>query len=209
MRNPTTRWTGAAETCFASNLARRRLDGTRAARSTQTLGEMKVTFTRTAKRRYRVSVDGPGVVSSWIEPAPGYDDRLPHDMVHFVVESELGIRGGVFGQLAAGGHARSFWRTAQPREKKLVKRGDRLAAANRDDTAFSERVAWLAFATWNQKPLSGVTSVEGVSADDIKRVCREFDAVSARWSKLAVGESMTLVWRGHASGPARRRSRQR
>ena len=26
--------------------------------------EMKVTFTRTAERRYRVSVDGPGVVSS-------------------------------------------------------------------------------------------------------------------------------------------------
>jgi hypothetical protein len=105
---------------------------------------MKVTFTRTAERRYRVFVEGPGVVPSWIEPAPGYDDRLPHHMVHFVVENELGIRGGVFGQLAAGGHARSFFRTAQPRERKVVKRGDRLAAANRDDTAFSERVAWLA-----------------------------------------------------------------
>ena len=170
--------------------------------------EMKVTFTRTAKRRYRVSVDGPGVGPSWIEPAPGYDDRLPHDMVHFVVENELGIRGGVFGQLAAGGHARSFFRTAQPRERKVVKRGDRLVAANRDDTAFSERVAWFAFATWNHA-LSGVSSVEGVSAEDIKRVCREFDAVSARWSKLAVGESMTLVWRGHATGPAKRRLRHR
>jgi hypothetical protein len=57
--------------------------------------------------------------------------------------------------------------------------------------------------------LSGVSSVEGVSAEDIKRVCREFDAVSARWSKLAVGESMTLVWRGLATWPAKGRSRHR
>jgi hypothetical protein len=67
---------------------------------------MKVTFTRTAERRYRVSVEGP--VPSWMEPAPGYDARLPHDMAHFVVENELGISGGVFGQLATGGHARTF-----------------------------------------------------------------------------------------------------
>jgi len=170
--------------------------------------EMKVTFTRTAERRYRVSVDGPGVVSSWIEPAPGYDKRLPHDMVHFVVENELGIRGGIFGQLAAGGHARTFFRTAEPRQRKVIKRGNRIAASNRDDTELSERIAWLAFATWKHD-LSGVSPVEGVSAEDIKRVCREFDAVSARWSKLAVGESMTLVWRGHATPARKRRSRRR
>jgi hypothetical protein len=127
-------------------------------------------------------------------------------MVHFVVENELGITGGVFGQLAAGGHAGSFFRTSQPRKRKVVKRGDRLAVANRDDTAFSERVAWLTFATWKHA-LSGVSSVKGISAEDIKRVCREFDAVSARWSKLAVGESMTLVWQGRATGLAKRRLR--
>src|SRR6266403_263993 len=64
--------------------------------------EMNVIFTRTGERRYRVAVEGPGVVSSWMEPAPGFDARLPHDMAHFVVENELGITGGVFGQLAAG-----------------------------------------------------------------------------------------------------------
>jgi hypothetical protein len=128
-------------------------------------------------------------------------------MVHFVVENELGIRGGVFGQLAAGGHARTFFRSAEPRQRKSIKRGDRLAAANRDDAALSERIAWLAFATW--KHISGVSPVEGVSAEDIKRVCREFDAVSARWSKLAVGESMTLVWRDHATPARKRLSRHR
>lgn len=143
-----------------------------------------------------------------MEPAPGYDDRLPHDMAHFVVENELGIKGGVFGQLAAGGHARTFMRTAEPQRRKVAKRGDKIAASNRDDAALSEKVVWLACGTWNKK-LSGVPAVQGVSAEDIDRVCREFDAVSAVWSKLAVGESITLVWRGQAARPTKRRSRHR
>jgi hypothetical protein len=86
---------------------------------------MKVTFTRTGDRRYRVSVEGPGVVSSWMEPAAGYDPLLPHDLAHFVVENELGISGGVFGQLAAGGLAGTFHPTDDKRKRKLEKRGDR------------------------------------------------------------------------------------
>ncbi len=38
-----------------------------------------------------------------LEPAPGYDDFLPHDLVHFVAEAEWGLDGAIFGQLAAGG----------------------------------------------------------------------------------------------------------
>jgi len=169
---------------------------------------MNVTFTRTAERNYRVSVEGPGVESSWMEPAAGYDARLPHDMAHFVVENELGIRGGVFGQLAGGGHARTFHPTDERAKRKLAKRGKRLAAANRGDAMLSEKVIFLAWRTWTND-LSGLTPIEGVSAEDIRRVCREFDAVSAIWSKLAVGESMTLVWRGKAARALRRRPSRR
>jgi anaerobic selenocysteine-containing dehydrogenase len=170
--------------------------------------EMNVTFTRTAERRYRVSVEGPGVVSSWMEPAPGYDARLPHDMAHFVVENELSISGGVFGQLAEGGHARTFHPIAEQASRKLARRGNRIAAANRDDAILSEKVVYLACRAWNND-LSELSPVEGVSAEEIRRVCREFDRVSAVWSKLAVGESMTLVWRGSAGRTGRRRSRHR
>jgi hypothetical protein len=165
---------------------------------------MNVTFTRTAERRYRVLVEGAGVVSSWMEPAPGYDTRLPHDMAHFVVENELGITGGVFGQLAAGGDAGAFHPTEEQRRRKLAKRGKRITIANRDDALWSEKVVNLACRAWNNN-LSDVSPVEGVSTEDIKRVCREFDAVSAIWSKLAVGESMTLLWRGRGARTGRRR----
>jgi hypothetical protein len=69
---------------------------------------VKVTFTRTSERRYRVSVEGPDIEPLYMDPAPGYDNKLPHDAAHFIVENELGILGGVFGQLAAGGTANTF-----------------------------------------------------------------------------------------------------
>jgi len=168
---------------------------------------MNVTFTRTAERRYRVSLEGAGIVSSWMEPAPGYDNHLPHDMAHFVVENELGIAGGVFGQLAAaGGFARLFQSTDERTRRKVARRGKRLAATHRGDAMLSERMVYLACRAWN-KPLPAITQLDHVLAEDIRRVCREFDAVSAIWSKLAVGESMTLVWRGSAARTARRRQK--
>ena len=168
---------------------------------------MNVTFTKTGERRYRVRAEGGGVVSQWMEPAAGYDARLPHDMAHFVVENELGITGGVFGQLAAGGDARTFHPTDKQSIRKVAKRGKRLAIANRGDAGLSEKVIFTAWRTWNNDP--SVPPLKGVSAVDIKKVCHEFEAVSATWSKLAVGESMTLVWRRNAARAGRRRPERR
>ncbi len=52
---------------------------------------MDVTFRRTGERRYAVVVqvgDGPAQV---MDPAPGFDAHVPHDLVHYVVEAELGL----------------------------------------------------------------------------------------------------------------------
>jgi len=63
---------------------------------------MLVRFRKTGARRYDVLVErerAPSVIAH----APGYDDYLPHDLLHFVAEAEWGLDGAVFGQLAAGG----------------------------------------------------------------------------------------------------------
>src|SRR5688572_5331427 len=155
---------------------------------------MIVTFTRTGERRYRISVEGPGVVSSWMEPAAGYDDRLPHDLAHFVVENELGIAGGVFGQLAASGTANTFHPFDAREKRKIVRRGKQIAAANRDDALLSEKIVAITCGRWNSDPLAP-TDRGVVSEADIERICRQFDAVSSEWSKLEVGGSMRLEWR--------------
>lgn len=53
-----------------------------------------MTFTKVAGRRYTISLarrTGPALATRY---APGYDDYLPHDAVHFLAEAEAGLRGG-------------------------------------------------------------------------------------------------------------------
>ena len=142
---------------------------------------------------------------SYMEPAPGYDARMPHDMAHFIVENELGIKGGVFGQLAAGGTARTFIPMDLDKRRKLRRRGERIATTNQKDALLSERLVFVAGEVWHNK--AEAASFKEVPTEDIARVVRQFETASAVWSKLSVGESMTLVWRG-GSGRTGRRSRR-
>ena len=154
---------------------------------------MIVTFTKSGERRYRVSVEGPGVIASWMEPAPGYDARLPHDMAHFVVENELGIRGGVFGQLASGGTASTFHPCDDAKRRKILKRGKKISSTERSDALLSEKAVAIACGRWRNDalaPLPGST----LSEEQVERICRKFDEVSGIWSRLNVGEAMSLVW---------------
>ena len=66
---------------------------------------MLVVFRRSGERRYSVEAQRPGLPLVEMNPAPGYDPLMPHDMMHLVVESQLGLTRGIFGQLAAGGTA--------------------------------------------------------------------------------------------------------
>lgn len=64
---------------------------------------MDVEFRRTGEKRYAVVIRRPDDTVLEMNPAPGYDPLLPHDLVHFVVERELGLQLGIFGQIAKGG----------------------------------------------------------------------------------------------------------
>ena len=64
---------------------------------------MRVVFTKVDAKRYSIAIErehGPALVP---RPAPGYDDLMPHDLAHYVVEEFFGIELGVSRQLAAGG----------------------------------------------------------------------------------------------------------
>jgi hypothetical protein len=152
---------------------------------------MNVTFTRTAARRYRVSVGGPGIEPLYMDPAPGYDPRLPHDAAHFIVENELNITGGVFGQLAAGGTAITFHSEHLKKPKRTKKRGKMLAKLNREDSLFSEHAVYAAQSRWENASIKPDTRIP---VTDIARICRRFDEFSFQWSKLPIGGSITLEW---------------
>lgn len=193
---------------------------------------MNVIFSRTGSRRYGVVVQRPPFPPVVMNPAPGYDPELPHDLVHFVVEDLLGLPLGVFGQLAAGGDAGTFRlastsSTSRERartQRRSRRRGNRLALAGEDQTALSERAASICHHAWRarspsperrleareltphvEKMLAACSEVERgwLSTAMIGRVCDRLDTLSAQWSRLEVGGSIELHWSGGRRGAVR------
>ena len=138
---------------------------------------MRVQFHRTGKRQYRVVVVIPGRPPLEMNSAPGYDDLMPHDLQHFIVERTLGIRNGLFGQLCQGGSAGTFHHEnpgeASKREAKASKRKtDTLARAGREDSLVSERATYIAWQDWLQSHKSAdarARGAEGYRAVDLKQ----------------------------------------
>jgi hypothetical protein len=163
---------------------------------------MQVTFTKTDAKRYLVAVDRE--VSPPLLPrfGPGNDDLVPHDIAHFLVEESYGIRLGVFGQLAAGANG-LFFPAPEDRSAKVARRDARIARQGHDDIVRSELLVRLTMAAWEREV--GRTWHQGlpVTIDvDPRRLAgtvRRFHEVSAQWSALRFGESLTMDWRTHPS----------
>ncbi|MDQ6772466.1 MAG: hypothetical protein M3024_05690 [Candidatus Dormibacteraeota bacterium] len=168
---------------------------------------MLVTFAKLSLRQYGVSAVldsgqrmlGPGPNGE----APGNDQHMPHDLAHFLVEAELGLRLGVFGQLAAG-EAGIFRPEATERKAKRVRRGRQVRAAGRGDINASERLVWLCVSEWERlagrrsQPMEMLpTNTGDVPPERLERAISRLDLESARWRALEVGESMTLTWPPH------------
>ena len=166
---------------------------------------MIVVFQRTGERRYRVEAQRSDFPNLVMDPAPGYDARMPHDLMHLVVEAQLGLANGIFGQLAAGGNAGTFYvphsdgnTRALSRTRNHVKaRGKKLLRAGRDDCLRSEQAAHICWQVWSARPgRSNVNTpaLPGLNPKTLNRICEQLDALSSRWSSLAVGQSMSVRW---------------
>lgn len=176
---------------------------------------MDVRFRRTGKRRYAVLVSLAGAPPRTMDPAPGYDDDIPHDIVHYVVEAELRLANGVYGRAARG--AGTFIPMADPsipareraRQQRQQQRRERAFGA-RDalhgaDMEQSERLAGLCDVAWRRKhgqrpDLSRSAPVpRAEDAAAIERVVARLDAIAPLWRALPVGGE--LVFRWPAPGP--------
>lgn len=183
---------------------------------------MEVQFRRSGAHRYAVTIVRPGQPVLEKDPAPGYDDKLPHDLIHLIVERELGLQLGIFGQVAAGGTAGMFYpterkvrtkREASRQRRSLARRGGKLQQAGRGDSTVSEAVTYLARNAWESRHAAptrrAMTATAGnarhparlaasrrgpVTAEQLEHICDVLDIQSARWVNLPLGDSMTVVW---------------
>jgi hypothetical protein len=179
---------------------------------------MLVHFRKTGPRRYSVLVEPLGSPALVAHHAPGYDDYLPHDLLHFVAEAEWELDGAVFGQLAAGGDPGIFLpvdgRLVRPwvRRRKL-RRKQKPKGRRSELLAFALECAWKARRQGRTLPLiwDDLLIEARIEPERLDRVVASLDPLAARWHELRIGEELTLMWprAGRKRLPARRRHREK
>jgi hypothetical protein len=145
-----------------------------------------------------------------MDPAPAYDDDIPHDLVHYVVEAELGLANGVYGRAARG--AGTFITTAEhdvsPRERARKQRKQQRReralgtedARHTADMAQSERLAALCDVAWRRKhgqrpdPARSAPVPRAEDTADVERVVSRLDAIAPLWRALPVGGELVFEW---------------
>jgi hypothetical protein len=140
---------------------------------------MKVTFVKKGERRYAVHVSRDRYPDLWCGSI-GYDDSLPHDLMHFFAEAEYGLDGAIFGDLAAGGNARLFQSYDPALTTKLWRR-QRIRRTRLPDGRRSEELAWELDRKWRARTLP-------------PELQRKLDDIAAQWHALRIGGSLTLEW---------------
>ena len=171
---------------------------------------MIVVFRRTGPRRYAVEAKRESFPDLEMNPAPGYDPFMPHDLMHLVVEAQLGLSRGVFGQLAAGGDAGTFRPTFKTSEtsrqiarvrKRVKARGTKLLKEGQDDSAQSERATFICWNEWlarskasAKRDVNPGSKRRALDERKLNEICEHLDELSSRWSSLKVGQSMAVSW---------------
>lgn len=170
-------------------------------------GRMRVTFPRPPDNEAACAVveRDDGVVYRLMSGRSGMG--LPHDIVHLVVERELGLTDGIWGGIAAGMVFKSMRHVRGRRPPHTGDRSAKLKRAYRDRMLRSETLGNLA---------ETIAALDNPSADEIRRLtaiklpvlpmsappspaalalaARALQVEAARWARLRPGEELRYDW---------------
>ena len=169
---------------------------------------MRVTFPRLPdhQRAYALVERDDGVVYRLYGGTAG--PRLPHDIMHFVVERELRIRDGIWGGIAAGVVFDSMRHVSGRRPPHAAERSRQLLRGFLDHGLRAELLTDL---------VSSAAALDTLTADRIRRLAdvklsalpetdvdpvivavaaRALQVEAARWARLRVGEELCYEWPG-------------
>jgi hypothetical protein len=171
-------------------------------------GDMRVTFPRLPdhERAWALVERDDGVVYRLYGGTAG--PRLPHDIMHLVVERELRIKDGIWAGIAAGVVFDSMHHVsgrrpphAAERSKALLRDfrqqglraellADLVAGAATLDTLTLDKINRLAAAKLSALPDAGVDPVV------IAAAARALQVEAARWARLRIGQELSYDWPG-------------
>ena len=129
--------------------------------------------------------------------APGYDDLMPHDLAHYLVETHYEIELGVWGQLAAGGGG-IFTPAPEDNSLHYQRQVRRIAGIGRADMARSEQLVLITVVTWERSIGRIKNQVRPfpieVEAGHARGAVDHMDDVACRWQALQHGGSLAFTW---------------
>ncbi|WP_019201383.1 hypothetical protein [Tsukamurella sp. 1534] len=148
---------------------------------------------------------------------PGASPTVPHDAAHMIGEIEDGLRGGVFGRLAAAdGLDGLFWPADPVARKKASRNTKRPTAEQSEDMRRSEYLASLTVALWEverglrapDRAWPGTVDDADLTPELVRRLYARYDAFAAAWKDLPDGGELTLAWPGEVRGGSRKSGRR-
>jgi hypothetical protein len=144
---------------------------------------MRVTFPRLPdhERAWALVERDDGVVYRLYSGTAG--PRLPHDIMHLVVERELRISDGIWAGIAAGG-------PCQPPGQRAELLADLVAGAAALGTLTLDKIRRLTADKLAALPDASVDPVLVAVA------ARALQVEAARWARLRVGEELSYDWPG-------------
>jgi hypothetical protein len=164
---------------------------------------MQLTAVRGSEARDRVYVhrdDGSEVSWSW----PSYGHSLAHDLVHWVVESEMGLDEGFWGLVADGVDPTKVTKAAEriatgvrlrdltDRDLTELIQAEHLAASL-GRTGWAGREEAVAYVV-EQCEAFGVPSVGGLDLAAVVRMEARADELNRRWQAVAPDAGLVLAW---------------
>jgi hypothetical protein len=170
-----------------------------------TLEGVRMTFLRMSDRRpVETTVErDDGVVFAMRGAGGGAE--LPHDLVHALVETELGIADGIWGCVADGAVWGSMRHVSGRRPPHVTERSDRLkrerAAAIQRAELVADLVARMAR---DADVLASQVAASGVPAARLRAAADALRDDERRWAALAPGATWTVEWRGRSRPRGRR-----
>ena len=123
-----------------------------------------------------------------------YGPVLPHDLVHYVVEEELGLEFGFWGLVAAGAKLQAVQAYGARDPRRIPPPNDPLVGAHINDLLAAEGLV----AAFSAFPGTGPESE--LDADQIERIRARITRLNEQWQATGPGEVLRLRWPGESRG---------
>lgn len=185
---------------------------------------MQIEFHKVAQRRYAVKILRENEDPLEMNPAPGFDDLMPHDLCHLIVEQVCKIENAIFGQIAQNGTAGTFRNSPNEssnskndsrQRRKAAQKGKKMVKGHLEDYQKSERATYICWQNWLEnssdeklrkqaeemkegaKSIFNQMSAEEKSTytnENLAKVREQMTELSNQWQNLKIGEFMTVDW---------------